>query len=80
MRPTELYLLLMPFSEIVGKDIYFGADRSWLGQTDFVNYLQLGLFCLKVGNDIFIICVYGIFCIMPADNFDYDDIKAVIHD
>lgn len=49
MRPTELYLLLMPFSEIVG-------------------------------NDIFIICVYGIFCIMPADNFDYDDIKAVIHD
>ena len=51
-----------------------------MGQTDFVNYLRLGPFCLKVGNDIFIICVYGIFCIMPADNFDYDDIKAVIHD
>ncbi len=57
MRPTELYLLLTPFSEIVGRDVYFGADRSRLGQTNFVNYLRLGLFCLIVGNDIFIICV-----------------------
>ena len=57
MRPTELYLLLTPFSEIVGRDVYSGADRSRLGQTNFVNYLRLGLFCLIVGNDIFIICV-----------------------
>ena len=50
MRPTELYLLLTPFSEIVGRDVYFGADRSRLGQTDFVNYLQFGDFRPIVGN------------------------------